>query len=499
MFLVPSALLSRTLPLLAHRWSSRSGTWQRGWWVVTAEMAGWAGPILAVLASPNPSSTVLMFLVAMGMALWSLRACGGTTSALAHEVSSVVTVVHGSEQHPSHITYERIECLVYTALCIFCIDYPNFGERFMKSETYGVTLMDVGIGCSLYSSGLTFGLRSRAPGLGKRFLTNSLPLLIIGGIRTMFLQSIGYRVETSEYGLHWNAFITMATVPLLHGVLTSVVDVLRWIMNVARIVSRTPFHHDVTKQGGRGGVVVGRRDRLLQEAAVATAGFVLYQFLVLQPLAPFLLDDSSRTGLLSANKEGIASLYGFLMIYLMGTIRAQYAKDASSRTAGTTTSSSRRRNASTTSALFSSYFDVLALGVLSLGLSILLDTSLQPVSRRMANLPYVCYNLAINGLTLECTGWVVRWSGGDVAGAFTAAVNKHQLVFFIMSNLLTGLINVTMDTHAFTDLQSLGFQIVLATILFWALFIFDWLLKSRPSSSSKRKEQRTTTSTAAAK
>ncbi len=46
----------------------------------------------------------------------------------------------------------------------------------------------------------------------KTTIKGVLPLFLVGLARTLLLKSTGYQEHVSEYGVHWNFFITVAAV-----------------------------------------------------------------------------------------------------------------------------------------------------------------------------------------------------------------------------------------------------------------------------------------------
>ena len=48
--------------------------------------------------------------------------------------------------------------------------------------------------------------------LNRSIITNSLPLLVVGIIRWASTAAIGYHVDATEYGVHWNFFFSLFVV-----------------------------------------------------------------------------------------------------------------------------------------------------------------------------------------------------------------------------------------------------------------------------------------------
>lgn len=106
----------------------------------------------------------------------------------------------------------RSYALVYTCVCIYAVDLPIFPRRFAKTELDGVSLMDTGVGLIALITGISNAdFITRAPSLiSRQVIRSTLPLIVIGLARTVIVKTLGYQEHVSEYGIHWNFFITLA-------------------------------------------------------------------------------------------------------------------------------------------------------------------------------------------------------------------------------------------------------------------------------------------------
>ena len=54
----------------------------------------------------------------------------------------------------SYISVFRGALLLYTCICILAVDFPAFPRHYAKTDTVGVSLMDVGVGGIVLTGGL---------------------------------------------------------------------------------------------------------------------------------------------------------------------------------------------------------------------------------------------------------------------------------------------------------------------------------------------------------
>lgn len=265
------------------------------------------------------------------------------------------------------LTIYRSHMMLMTVICILAVDFRIFPREFAKCETYGTSLMDLGVGSFVFSLGLISALpilkspRNRFKPLRKQLLTSlrkSLPLLVIGGIRVLLVKGVDYHEHISEYGLHWNFFITLGLLPIL-------------TILISKVFSRFFRFNSI-------GLTIG----------------IVYQLLLsLTSLESFVIsnDLSDRTNLFSQNKEGIFSLFGYLSIFLIGLDLGFYVLPLDPYFAYRKLSKTRRKPK--TEKLIMILFSFSIIWWFSFGGLSLLGMK---VSRRLANLSYVIWVAAFN-------------------------------------------------------------------------------------------------------
>ena len=179
----------------------------------------------------------------------------------------------------------RAMLMLATCISILAVDFTVFPRRFAKTEMYGVSVMDVGVGTFVFSNSLIYGARQLQEGVvaWRRTLASFAPLLVLGLLRLVAIKGTDYHEVTEEYGLHWNFFFTLAGLPVLSAVAASVPGLCRLPSAVT------------------GGLVLGA-----------------YQFGLSRGGGAEYIADPVRHTLVDANKEGLLSLWGYFGVYCIG-------------------------------------------------------------------------------------------------------------------------------------------------------------------------------------
>ena len=333
------------------------------------------------------------------------------------------------------ITAYRGAMMIVTCLSILAVDFRVFPRRFAKTENWGTSLMDIGVGSFVFSAGIIAArpillqyLSSKSEqNIANRLwhsLRHALPLLVLGFARLYSVKGLDYAEHVTEYGVHWNFFFTLALLPPSVALLSAIPFFARLVLPLALLIACT------------------------------------YQIcLESTDLKAYIMTSPRGTDLLSQNREGIFSFAGYLTIFLAGQglgLEILPNKRQSQPVAWI-----RRRNLLAT---------ILFLGLIS-GFLYALTSNYTwgqniPVSRRLANLPYALWIIATNCFLLLlfalvetiCFPAVFRSSGeksgtdderkaiefatSKVLGAF----NKNGLAIFLLANLGTGAVNLGVDT-----------------------------------------------------
>ncbi|XP_063002446.1 phosphatidylinositol-glycan biosynthesis class W protein [Elgaria multicarinata webbii] len=339
------------------------------------------------------------------------------------------------------ITVFRVFVNVLTSISILAVDFPQYPRRYAKTETYGTGVMDFGVGSFVFGNAVVCPEVRMKPGAVRRkffYLAKQFfavwPLVLLGVGRLVSVKAVDYHEHVSEYGVHWNFFFTLAAVRMAASLLLTVFPVRKaWIVAVTLAVS--------------------------------------YEcFLDFTPLKAFILHGSdgqdSRLGFFSANREGIFSVIGYLSIYMASVQVGLYLL----------------KKRSTVREWFGVIgFFLVAVFLLFVCLHIT-QTYVDTVSRRMANLSF-CVWVVAHGLTLFCCFLVAdlilvfakllvdganipcSWDFAPPSATnkkhdfnskdgetklrsvcMISAVNKNQLLYFLLANVFTGLVNMLVDT-----------------------------------------------------
>jgi len=290
----------------------------------------------------------------------------------------------------------RAVIMITTCIVILAVDFPSiFPRSHAKTEEYGYSLMDLGTGCIVCASAVV----SRAArgvaqgpcsGAVLRRLASIWPLLLMGLVRLVVLSGMDYHVPTSEYGVHWNFFFTLAVV----AIVATALDL-----------------------GQQASVAVGVVLLVAYELLLTVGGFAEY------------ILHAPRTGLFSANREGIMSCAGYLGIHWLSVGLGSLCVAPSTQ---------RQREAHGTARR------LLMVAGGALGVAQVLDFAGLPASHRMCNLAYAVLVIGVDALVLGTLAFLDLywpWTRRPLPHVY-GGVQESMLVAFLLGNLLTGAVNV---------------------------------------------------------
>ncbi|XP_019714178.1 phosphatidylinositol-glycan biosynthesis class W protein-like [Hippocampus comes] len=333
------------------------------------------------------------------------------------------------------VTFFRVMLNVQTAISILAVDFEVFPRRYAKTESFGTGVMDFCAGGFIIGNALVCPeargknvYRSKMKHVGKQLLS-VWPLVVLGAARLVFVKMSNYQEHVTEYGVHWNFFFTLALVRVLTSMVLVVVPAKHsWIL--ALVIS------------------------CVYQFALDTTG-----------LKAFIMhNDDREKDFLHANKEGIFSLAGYVAIYMAGVQVGCYVMQP------------RSHVRDWLKAVFNLFMGTLAVFAALITCQIFVE----PMSRRLANLPFCLWTVAQSLLFVSCFGLVEliilcfkitscchfvpsswdSYSGShkkkdDLEGfCLVNAINRNQLLYFLLSNILTGLTNTLINTLNCSDVFS---------------------------------------------
>ncbi|XP_069127184.1 uncharacterized protein [Argopecten irradians] len=324
----------------------------------------------------------------------------------------------------SFINNVRAYVLVCTAISILGVDFVMFPRRFCKAETYGTGFMDTGVGLFVISNAIVSPEargKYRNPGIRclVNCLTSCLPLLFFGVLRFFVTKGANYHEHVSEYGVHWNFFFTLAALKIMSTLFYINVPEFLWSLCALAVV--VGYQYSLDYGGLKDYILLGEDGQ------------------------------GGRDGLVNANREGIFSCLGYFALYVFGTEIGKMIFRYERRTM------SAWRTLLIVMTVMCMFFWVLySISALAYG---------EPVSRRFANITFVLWILALSTQTM-CVSLLVdliveylKISSGIAVQTFPTkgllnAINYNGLFYFLLSNVLTGLVNITMETIHMSALPS---------------------------------------------
>lgn len=328
------------------------------------------------------------------------------------------------------VTVFRVFVNVKTAISILAVDFAVFPRRYAKTETYGTGVMDFGVGAFVFANGLVCPEARRKNISGSKInyiikqLVSVCPLVVLGMGRLLSVKMSDYHEHVTEYGVHWNFFFTLAIIRVGASMLLIVLPIHNsWLISL---------------------LISG-----LYQVTLETTG-----------LKTFIIHNTDRDkNFLHANKEGIFSMVGYVAIYLAGVQVGLYVMRQRSQV---------KEWLKTILLLLLASFVLYAVLYVS-------QILVEPVSRRSANLPFCLWTVAQSLFFLSCLGLVdvVLLLSKTASGCHSVlspwhlhkkqsksqtefgnverfcliqAVSRNQLLFFLLANVTTGLVNSTVDT-----------------------------------------------------
>ncbi|XBI99097.1 hypothetical protein VPH35_019245 [Triticum aestivum] len=335
-------------------------------------------------------------------------------------------------------------------ISIYILLKRSQSQSHLKAQQHLPSLrMDLGVGSFVVANALVSRQAQNIASMRwKAALRSVSPLVFLGFARLISTSGVDYQVHVGEYGVHWNFFFTLAAV----SILTSIIRI-----------------HP--KYCGIVGMLV---------LAEVWPNFGLNEYLT---------SDERSVDIIGQNKEGVYSIFGYWGMYLIGVSLGYFLFH----------NLSSKGNIRST--------QVVKVWVLAASfwiLAIILDSYVERVSRRMfytrnwdkvTPATYLSsstfWSKMIQAFHFACNFAYVMLVFGQnfqvisiltLAGSIShdknlvleEAFNQNMIGVFIVANILTGLINLSVDTLSASPLAA--FMILVALLCACLLVLLSFLV-----------------------
>ncbi|CEG39691.1 gpi-anchored wall transfer protein [Plasmopara halstedii] len=333
------------------------------------------------------------------------------------------------EKELPFLTNFRAQIMMSTCFAILAVDFTVFPRRFAKTENYGFSVMDIGVGAFIVSSAIVSAPARQArprittdrhriehpQSILERLYLFFRPIalvLLFGVARFLAVRGVNYQEHVSEYGVHWNFYFTLAGVYFVYSILRIFG---KWATNpiVALLIA-----------------------------------FIYQIYLSLYDGEKYML-DGLRDNLLNQNREGVFSLAGYTSLYLLSTYAGQCIF---SSITFNHVKAQRSMRWLVISLIFIS-------GLLWTSTLLAVRLIASP-SRRMLNITYMLWVMAQSLTLVALYGGIQLVCMLPRVPLLNRGINQNQLFVFIVANLMTGAINLTVDTISANTFVSSGILIV---------------------------------------
>ncbi|KAI9905667.1 hypothetical protein PsorP6_013768 [Peronosclerospora sorghi] len=321
------------------------------------------------------------------------------------------------EKELPFLTNFRAQIMFSTCFAILAVDFSIFPRRFAKTENYGFSVMDIGVGAFIVSSAIVSAPARQSRGIVARkrshsehnssssfvlkcyaFLRPIVLVLVFGIARFLTVKGVNYQEHVSEYGVHWNFYFTLAGVYLVYS----------FLRGFGAWATSPP---------------------------VALLIALSYQVYLSYYSGEEYILQAPRVNLMSQNREGILSLAGYTSLYMLSVylghsifIYIDINKAKAQR--------NMRWLVITLLAVSGTLWLLLYLSLRLIGLP----------SRRMLNLSYLLWVMAESVFLLAIYSLIQTVCMLPRVPLLFKGINHSQLFIFIVANLITGVVNLSMHT-----------------------------------------------------
>ncbi|KAI9224579.1 GWT1-domain-containing protein [Blastocladiella britannica] len=383
----------------------------------------------AVVLFPNPLATAPFYTAGVAiLSTWTLAVRDRINASI--PTATWISQLNNARSHRA-VTVFRGWMMSLTSFAILAVDFTVFPRQSAKTEMFGLSLMDFGVGATVLSSGIVSGMRSCRSALQPQQqgalatlageLQRALPMLALGVIRLLMVRSADYTVDPSEYGVHWNFFFTL-------GALGPMISVVRLCIHRG---------NDLV----RGLAVTG-----VYEAVIHATQLTEY------------VQHAPRTHFFSSNREGMLSLFGYVALYYYG------------RSLGAIVGVPRP----TLSAWRRAGIQVLAVALVAATAVAVVPAPIggvAGVSRRLANAGFQASTVALCAMQLGLLMVLETLVPGE-SGEMAELLNRGSLFMFLLGNLGTGAVNVAINTMLVDRETAVGILAVYMSLILAANVVY---------------------------
>lgn len=351
------------------------------------------------------------------------------------------------------LTCYRATVLFMTFVAILAVDFRIFPRRYAKTETKGYGLMDLGTGSFIFSSALVSSFAKRGTYRpSKTVVRRSMPLILLGLVRLVSHKGLDYQEHATEYGIHWNFFFTLALV--LNGA-----HFIRTILKIRFIfvpLTLLIIYQLFLSHGGQNFVENAPRWYTSKNDANLFDNFIQQSW-----------------NLLFANREGVLGSIGYLSLYLISEHISSFCLWDCEKIG------------------YPLEARFLSVSCILWTLHWFLTSILHiPVSRRSTNASYIIWVMAHNTLQLFLYSIIFSsecdHDSGDQDRKISQApnalcpfifdsINRHGLLVFVIANLLTGLVNLSLNTMDCSVKKAFFIMALYSLTLSILALAFDWI------------------------
>lgn len=308
-----------------------------------------------------------------------------------------ITPHYLKEPKQNFITNARAIITILSCIAILAVDFKVFPRRFAKTETFGYSLMDVGVGLFVFSNGVVSAEARNKPQTLFKSFCGTIPLWILGVGRFLATKEADYYVPVSEYGVHWNFFITLAVTRLISSVILKCISIQKTLY-------------------------------------ISMFVLTLHEYFIQAALGKWVLGVSPRNNLIQANREGISATLGYVGLYFLSVHMGKIMLKQKQKYL-----------------FFKLLFSSVAFLVVSL-----IAAKYFGVSRRLANVGYCCWIMFLGvfmcflllfGENISTYLYAITGNTNKIyIPLIYNAANYNGLLYFLLSNILTGLVNMSIRT-----------------------------------------------------